>query len=153
MFNSMSLENLALYGREPWKTSSSSGFVHIRHFPGVAGPFAPLKRTESRESISSQGRRHFKPGLHFSPIKVRKIRTNSVAKDTADREQSVATLPDPRVTDPTLAVFNGMSCEKENRIQAAPSMQKLRQFPAKVRDADTSSVGWLVMSPWWDSKR
>jgi hypothetical protein len=144
----MSRENLPIYGREPWKSpGSNSGFVHIRHFPGVANPFSPLKRTQSRESVPSDGRSHFKPGLHLSPIKVRKIRTNSIAKDTFDHRQSIATLPDARVTgvtndsDPTLAVFNGMSFEKENRcLQPAPSMPKLRTH--KVAE---TSVGWLVM--------
>ena len=150
----MSRENLPIYGREPWKSpSSNSAFVHIRHFPGVSSPFSPLKRTQSRESVSSDGRsQHFKPGLHLSPIKVRKIRTNSVAKDTFDRRQSVATPPDPRVTgaanesDPTLATFNGISYEKENRrIQVAPSMPKSRmQFPTKVAE---TSVGWFVIVP------
>jgi hypothetical protein len=160
----MSLENLPIYGREPWKSSSSaSGFVRIRHFPGVADPhrsFSPQNRTESGGSISIEGRnQHFKSssGLHFSPIKVRKIRTNSVVTDTSDPERSLATLPDPRVNglineiDPTLAIFNDMSYEKENRcIQAAASRQKLRtQLPTKVRDSETSSAvtGWLVIVP------
>ena len=150
----MSRENLPIYGREPWKSpSSNSAFVHIRHFPGVATPFSPLKRTLSRESVSSDGRsQHFKPGLHLSPIKVRKIRTNSAVKDTSDRRQGVAIPPDPRVTgvanesDPTLATFNGISYEKENRcIQVAPRMPKLRtQFPTKVTE---TAVSWLVIVP------
>jgi hypothetical protein len=144
----MSRENLPVYGREPWNSPSSNcGFVHIRHFPGVASSFSPLKRTQSRESVSSDGRsQHFKPGMHLSPIKVRKIRTNSVAKEA---RQSIATLQDPRITgvanesDPTLAVPNGISYEKENRIQVAPSMPKIRtQFPTKVAE---TSVGWLVI--------
>jgi hypothetical protein len=151
----MSVENLPLYGREPWKPSGqASGFVHIRHFPGVGGPFSPLTRPASRESLAYEGRsQHFKPGLHLSPIKVRKIRNNSVARDTSGRPRSVATLPDPGVTglaneiDPTLAILDDMSYEKENRRIQAPSTQKLQsQFPTKFRDFEPYSLSWLVMS-------
>jgi hypothetical protein len=151
----MSLENLPIYGREPWKPSSpNNGFVHIRHFPGVG--HRPLSKTQGRGLSPERRNQHFKPGLHLSPIKVRKIRTNSVARETLDCGQSIATPPDPRIsgvpneTDPTLAIFSDMSCEKENRtVQAPPGRQRLRsQFPTKARDAEPSSVtGWLVIAP------
>ena len=146
----MSRENLPIFGREPWNSpSSNSGFVHIRHFPGVTNPFSPLKRTQSRESVSSDGRgQHFKPGLNLSPIKVRKIRTNSVANEA---RQSIATLPDHRLTavanegNPHL-LFNGMSYEKENcSIQVAASMPKLRT-PLPTKTAETS-LSWSGIVP------